>query len=727
MKALRRKAGFCLAAAFVALAGNARGEVALLPEGGTNLVLEAWEDPMPFKEVIVHPSVRDFTIYDRCVLDYVYLGEIGESIHMFFAGDKEVFGKDDVLANRKTIWEDRGQWVFWLSGWPKCTDPKQITRIRIRTDYSRGGELWLRRLTLLKPGEKLGPAPALTAAERTAYDAFAKARKERHAREFREPRAAFVRACAAAGMETSVCALGIADSMSRVRPREGFDAASVSPALSAELELARGEHEALQVAVMPTGGALKRFSVTCEGAPKGVAVTCSPVGYIKTGTQPTYGLGYTKDGRRRVKPVGIGWWPDPILTYTNACDVAVDDVQSFWIDVHAARTAAAGKYALALVAADANGVIRKVPLSVTVNDFEMPATSPLPLLVTFNPRPNAKTAGKDAAAAISADPASPVNLWKRHRDEWGDFLADHFVMMDNLYSRAMPYIDQLKRMKAQGRLGDFTIGYWNPAHGDCGYWKAHDLAGLKEAYGKCREAGLLDHGWLYGADEVPIRGIADVDKAAELMRKEFPGVRIMTTAQDYSFGNVATNIHAFCPHTPLFMKHSAAIAPARAKGRQVWWYVCEQPRAPWANIYLECQPIEQRLLMGAMTAKERPDGFLYWEIAYWNSPRPVTGGPFTDWNCTRWRFHGDGCWTCCGPDGIPLPTQRLENFRDGLEDFAYVKLVEAKHGRRVEVPESIMRSMTDYTDDPQAVRAWRRRLAAEFCGDIPCKAQQAGP
>ena len=698
-------------ATFAAFANGAKGEMLLLPEGGTNLVFGVWEDPKPFVETIISPQVHDFTPYDRCVLDYVYLGEIGESIHMYFAGDKEVFGKDDVLAGRKTIWANQGQWVFRLSGWPKCTDPKQITRIRIRTDYSCGGELWLRRLALLKPSEKLGPTPALTDVEQSAYDAFVMAQNERHVRAFREPRNAFIRACTAVGLDTAGCAIGIADSMSRVRPREGFDAASVRPALSATLDLARGEHEALQVVVMPIRCALKQVCVTCEGAPKGIDVTCSPMGYVKTSSQPTYGLGYTKDGRRRVKATGVGWWPDPILTYTNACDVAVDDVQSFWIDVHAARTAAAGKYGLMLIASDASGLIRKVPFMVAVNDFEIPATSPLPVLVTFNPRPNAATVGKEAAAAIIADPASPVNLWNRHRDEWGDFLADHFVMMDDLYSHKGPYIDQLKRMKEQGRLGDFTIGYWNPAHGDCGYWKAHDLVELKLAYDKCKDAGVLDHGWLYGADEVPIRGIAAVDKAAELLRAAFPGVRIMTTARDYSFGNMATNVYAFCPQTEFYVKHAAALAPARAKGREVWWYVCEQPRAPYANIYLECQPIESRLLMGAMTAKERPDGFLYWEIAYWNSRRPVTGGPFTDWDCTRWRFHGDGCWTCCGPDGIPLPTQRFENFRDGLEDFAYVKLVEAKYGRRVEIPQNIMRSMEDYTDDPQTVRAWRGRLA----------------
>jgi len=45
-------------------------------------------------------------------------------------------------------------------------------------------------------------------------------------------------------------------------------------------------------------------------------------------------------------------------------------------------------------------------------------------------------------------------------------------------------------------------------------------------------------------------------------------------------------------------------------------------------------------------------------------------------------YNGDGAWLCVGPDGTPLATQRLENFRDGLEDFAYVKILEAHRVRR---------------------------------------------
>ena len=65
---------------------------------------------------------------------------------------------------------------------------------------------------------------------------------------------------------------------------------------------------------------------------------------------------------------------------------------------------------------------------------------------------------------------------------------------------------------------------------------------------------------------------------------------------------------------------------------------------------------------------------------------------------------------CVGPDGIPLSTLRLENFRDGLEDYAYVKLLEAR-GEKVEVPEAVVKSVTEYTFDAETLRVWRDALA----------------
>ena len=151
-------------------------------------------------------------------------------------------------------------------------------------------------------------------------------------------------------------------------------------------------------------------------------------------------------------------------------------------------------------------------------------------------------------------------------------------------------------------------------------------------------------------------------------------------------------------------------------------------------MFIECPAIEGRVLMGAATARQRPDGFLYYQITLWNSPRCITSGPFTDWDPRSWtKYHGDGSWTCVGPDGTPLPTVRLENFRDGLEDFAYAleleKQLKARTGgsrscvtasddawcrkarELLAVPCDVMQSMTQFTCDPAAVLRWRDAMA----------------
>ena len=151
-------------------------------------------------------------------------------------------------------------------------------------------------------------------------------------------------------------------------------------------------------------------------------------------------------------------------------------------------------------------------------------------------------------------------------------------------------------------------------------------------------------------------------------------------------------------------------------------------------MFIECPAIEGRVLMGAETTRQRPDGFLYYQITIWNSPRCITSGPFTDWDPRSWtRYHGDGSWTCVGPDGKPLPTVRLENFRDGLEDFAYALELERKLKARtggsqlvatasddawvrkakelLAVPGDVMQSMTQFTGDPDAVLRWRDAMA----------------
>jgi hypothetical protein len=141
-------------------------------------------------------------------------------------------------------------------------------------------------------------------------------------------------------------------------------------------------------------------------------------------------------------------------------------------------------------------------------------------------------------------------------------------------------------------------------------------------------------------------------------------------------------------------------------------------------MFIECTGIEPRIFFGAQTLRMRPDGYLYYQTSIWNSFNSITNAPFTDWDPRSWTtYHGDGSWTCAAEDGKPVPTQRLENFRDGLEDYAYAMILEKKLKENpsakwanearalISVPKEVMVDMTTYTLDPAKVYKWRDAMA----------------
>ena len=210
----------------------------------------------------------------------------------------------------------------------------------------------------------------------------------------------------------------------------------------------------------------------------------------------------------------------------------------------------------------------------------------------------------------------------------------------------------------------------------------------------------------------------------EKLKGRFPHIPFATTAYDnlYGTGKHLRKMDIFNPQTVKF--DTEAAEKSRAEGHKVWWYYACDQRAPYANAFTECQPIEQRLLMGAKAAKWRPDGFLYYQIAYFNSLDCITSGPYTSWNPRSWwNEHGDASWVAVGPGGKPLSTQRLENFRDGLEDLWYAKMLRERLEANLDapwatqarellaVPHSVVDSLSNYTDDPDSLYQWRNAMA----------------
>lgn len=536
--------------------------------------------------------------------------------------------------------------------------------------------------------------------------------------------AAFRRASREAGAPAGApCLVGLAPPTDTVLPQGAF---RLAPARTIRLDLARNEKESVQVAVLPNRAkGLAGVSCRCTDLrdEKGRALSaqqldCDVLGYVRTRRPTPY--------HRERNDL---WRPDPILNFLKKVDIPPETAQVFWIRCRAPKGQPAGVYRGALTVRADGLPETRIPLEVTVRDFTLPDASPLPLAVTFSPEDSMTGETRGLQTRWRKKPDYPVNLWKRKKTAWADFLADYYITYDSLYHGGEIDFDILLRLHRQNRLGLFNLRYWHYFDDNAdarGKWKAGTLAALRKNYARAKELGLLGHAYIYGCDESPEAHFPRIREAAGLIREACPGVPLLTTAYDasYGLGSGLGVIDGFCPLTP---KYDAAKAQAaRAAGKQVWWYICCGPHHPYANVFIEYPPVEARLLMGAMTARMRPDGFLYYQISIWNSEKPITDGPFTSWDPRSWTtYHGDGAWTCAGPGGAPLPTQRLENFRDGLEDYAYVRELErrlasappeayvwaARAKSAIAVPAALVRSMTDYSRDGAVLLAWRRELA----------------
>lgn len=554
-----------------------------------------------------------------------------------------------------------------------------------------------------RPESTLPPPPRTTKAHAAAF-------------------AAFLRTCEEAGSATNGFAVGVAHAGVAVRPRGDFRAEA---ATRAKISLARNEYEAIQVLVAPCGNApLKgvRVEVFALVSEKGEVfassnVSSSVMGYVNLLEPAAYKV---RDLDGKIGWPERTWHPDPILDFIRTADVEPGDVQAFWIRVKCPAGQSAGRYAGNVRVVAAGGESYSFPIEVRVRDFDIPLAPPLDMAMCFNPR----HFGLPESQSLKNDPDAPINVWKRHKTEWCDFLAEYFITMDNIYLKSEPDWEMLERLKRRGRIGRFNLGYW------AGASRGGSFKALAD---KARSIGVFEHAYSYGCDERPKKDWPVIARGMSAIKAVEPNLPLLTTTRDDTFGEKSSLTNVVFVQCVEFW-NEASVAKAQKDGRKIWWYICSDPKAPGPNVFVECPPVEARLLMGAMAQKFRPDGFLYYALALWRSRPPIADGPFTEWNArNREWYHGDGCLTYCGPDGTPLASQHLENFRDGLEDLWYAKLLQEKlcivesEKLKVEsagggewirraraalaVPKEIVNSLTDFCIDPAVLYRWRDEMA----------------
>lgn len=705
------------------------------------------------------PSIKDWNGYDRFVVDIANPGTDELLLSMLISDSKPEFRnglQHDYMLPGRSI----RRYIVDISKMPDAVDRSDISIVHFYTNCPiKDTRVYIDNITLLRPGE---PLPDMSAALVKAEASFLGSRvndaryaagkcksllgKTEDSRLIVITRELdMIESSENANLENLVSAsgrvdaitgqinrlislidlrnslkkldiptdnmlVGLASSTKKVLPRDV--PVNLEATKSISISAARNEKESFQIAVTPSGiNTLKGVTVSVSDlrSKDGSVLTssninCDVVGYVKT-KAPCYKVSY------------VGWWPDPILDFIGPVDIDWENVQTFWVRVKVPKGQAPGLYKgkLTVSAQGAKPVV--LDISMNVRSFTLPDCTPIPTAIT--------ALVGESKDHIIKDICGEDNWEKKIKYDYADFLADYYINFDHLYEPGPPDFEILKRLHDQGRLVAFNLGNIDAAGMSVDHYKP--------IYERCKELGILDHAYIYGFDEVGTAKFDEVARVTKSLKDAYPDVLLMTTAKDLSYGKDSPikSIDAWCPLTPDYDPGKATAA--RAAGKYVWWYICCGPHNPYANWFVECDAIESRLLMGAMTAKFRPDGFLYYSLTFWNGNMPITSGPFTNWNPRSFAtYNGDGSIFCCGPGGKPVPTIRLENYRDGMEDFAYAKILESiidkyaakgdsltkderkwldEARRALVVPTSLVEDMGHYSHDPQALNSWRDKIA----------------
>jgi len=489
--------------------------------------------------------------------------------------------------------------------------------------------------------------------------------------------------------------ISVADSLTKVtrEPESGERPLAAGPV---HLRAARNERESFQVVVEAGGAPLRRVLATVsplahasgQGSIALQSILVNPVGYVET-EGPAY----------RVSRVG--WWPDPLLP-PEPVDVEAGRRQPFWITVHVPEEAQPGSYR-GRVTVSADGIAEQtVALELTVWDFALARTPPLPSAIALY---------TEAIGAFHGQrPASEKTL----RSYW-DMMFSHRLSSDDLGSP----LDQGMTAVIEGRekppddYADFDqrLGYCFP-RGLTAFQAARlpgfqtegpdltqlqqerAIAYLREFANHLEARGWLDRAFVMVWDEPKDSYAGQVLKELQIIHRAHPKLR--TRLDGPVTGPLVEAVQEEVDIWGLHMLNIARggaeawenIERWRKQNRVLWIYVACDVHHPYPNVFIDYPLVDCRILPW-ICWKYDFQGFLYWSANFWGGENVRGADPSKKWPNRPWvsanfvnhwggrsnKFNGDGHLLYPGPDGTALSSLRLEALRDGMEDYEYLWLL----------------------------------------------------
>ena len=484
------------------------------------------------------------------------------------------------------------------------------------------------------------------------------------------------------------------------------------------IEAARNEIEGVQLVI-----------VTGKEAVRGATVAVTDLvadggGKIPAANVAWHVVGYVQTEKPAYNVPKVGWWPDPLLP-DRTFDVGPGQVQPIWINVRVPEDAPAGVYRGKVTLRRAGAAEQSLPLEVRVWNFTVPKQQHLETCFLIRP---------DQLKRFYKLDEVPVETY----EAWIDFCLEHRISITlNDWTHFERDLERLVGRQL-GRGGSaFCLDYAWFSRGKPEERQKHNadqVKRIKARYDRVKKRGWLDRAYVYCSDEVGKEDFAFARELYAELKKAMPDLRLMQTFyKDDPISALGDVLDIWSPNTGRYRQ--AEFQARQAKGEGVWWYVCCGPGKPYANLMIEWPAVDHRLLLW-QTWKYKVEGFLYWGLCVWrDNLQGEKRWPEAKWNPATWRnsagkaHNGDGQLIYPGPDRKPLASIRLENLRDGIEDYEYFWLLRdavarlkkaggekhqaliAEAEQALAIDEAVVKDLTHFTGDPRVLRQARARLA----------------
>jgi len=479
-----------------------------------------------------------------------------------------------------------------------------------------------------------------------------------------------------------------------------------------------------------------------------------------------------------------GWYPDALIPFRDPYatqgepaqvgapfDVAAQDLQTVFVDLHVPESAPPGDYSGHVVVTSAEGERARLPVQLHVWDFAIPRQRTVTTAYGFGGgqlwRYHGGPDGGDASTRERILRNYEIEM-HRHRidftdqdaplqfrfDEQGRLLPPDFTAYDAFLG---PRIDGSYYPDGAG-IRRFDLGWFRPGSG-VGSWTEDQWSQAAAALAEhLREKGWLDHIYLYSSDEPWL----PQHLAGGAIQRIHEDVRRLRAASSLYQGKVMVtgprwpdldgDVDIWCPVTAMY---GDAYWPEGvwwgreeyrehvARGGELWFYVCNANLPALMGYDVDSDIGHEPRLVKWGAWREQATGFLYWRITYWQDPDPWHDLANVEEFGRDMARNGDGILIYPGDGngtlgtGVPLPWRgidgpvvsfRLKQVRDGLEDWEMFRMAEALGGgdyvraqvdtvyRKFGAPldDSFDREHRPWEMDDGPVLAARARIAAKI-------------